>query len=97
MEAVPAPDSVFIGGSGGNLDEILKAVLSKNPYVNAVINAIALESLNEALRCMAKYKFENVEITNISISKAKKAGPYHMMMGQNPIYVISGKGCGPQG
>jgi len=94
LDELPAPDSVFIGGSGGNLDEILKAVLAKNPYVNAVINSIALESLNEALRCMDKYKFENVEITNISVSKAKKAGPYHMMMGQNPIYVISGKGCG---
>lgn len=91
---LPNPDAVFIGGSSGNMHEIIDAVLEKNPRVNVVINTITLQSLNEALECMDKYKFEDVEIVNLSVSKSKKIGHYDMMMGQNPIYVISGKGSG---
>lgn len=94
LDDLPRPDCVFIGGSGGNLDEIIEAVLNKNPFVNVVINAITLESLNEALSCMEKYKFDCVDIVNAAISKCKKIGPYHMMTGHNPIYIISGKGSG---
>lgn len=91
---LPKPDCVFIGGSSGNMGKIIEAVLNKNPHVNVVINTIALESLNEVLACMDKYKFENVEVVNVSVSRAKKVGAYNMMIGQNPIYVISGRGSG---
>ena len=94
FDDLPKPDCVFIGGSSGNMDRIIEAVLSKNPFVNVVINTITLESLNEAISCMEKYKFDCVEILNAAISKCKKVGSYHMMIGQNPIYVISGKGSG---
>lgn len=94
LENLPSPDCVFIGGSGGNLEKIICEVLKKNKTANVVINAIALESVNEAIRCMEKFKFEHVEITNAWISKSKKIGSYNMMMGQNPIYIISGKGSG---
>jgi len=26
------------------------------------------------------------------VARAKKAGPYHMMMGQNPVYILSADG-----
>ena len=94
LENLPKPDSAFIGGSSGNMDDIINVLLHKNPDVNVVINTITLQSLNEALYCMEKYNFENVEIVNISVSKSKKIGLYDMMMGQNPIYIISGKGSG---
>ena len=91
---LPKPDAVFIGGSGGYMDDIISEVIKKNPFVTVVINTITLQSLNEALNCMEKYKFKDVEIINLSISKAKKIGHYDMMIGQNPIYIISGKGSG---
>ena len=91
IKELPCPDACFIGGSSGNMDDIINAVLKKNPYVNVVINTITLQSLNEAINCIEKYKFENVEIINVSVAKSKKAGKYDLMMGQNPIYIISGK------
>ncbi|MFA9422583.1 MAG: precorrin-6y C5,15-methyltransferase (decarboxylating) subunit CbiE [Sedimentibacter sp.] len=94
LDNLPKPDSVFIGGSGGNMDEIFNFVLNKNPNVNIVINTITLQSLNEALQAMEKYKLRDVEIVNLTVSKSKKVGYYDMMMGQNPIYIISGKGSG---
>lgn len=94
FDNLPRPDCAFIGGSSGRLDEIIRELLKKNPYVNVVINTITLESLNEGLDCMEKYKFENVEIINMTVAKSRKLGPYNMMMGQNPIYIISGRGSG---
>lgn len=94
LENLPKPDACFIGGSSGNMDEIINAVLKKNPYVNVVINTITLQSLNEAINCMEKYNFRDVEIASVTVAKSKKMGRYDLMMGQNPIYIISGKGCG---
>ena len=94
LERLPKPDACFIGGSSGNMDEIINAVLNKNPHVNVVINTITLQSLNEAINCMEKYSFEDVEIVSVTVAKSKKAGRYDLMMGQNPIYIISGKGSG---
>ena len=74
------------------MDDIINAILRKNPNVNLVINTITLQSLNEAMSCMEKYGFRDVEIVNISVAKSRKVGRYDMMIGQNPIYVISGKG-----
>lgn len=91
---LPNPDACFIGGSNGNMDEIINAVLKKNPNVNVVINTITLQSLNEAIYCMDKYKFDDVEIVNVTVAKSKRIGKYDLIMGQNPIYIISGKGSG---
>lgn len=94
LESLPAPDACFIGGSSGNMDEIMAMVLEKNPTVKIVINTITLESLNEALECMKKYHLEDVEIVNVSVARSREVGRYHMMMAQNPIYIISGRGKG---
>lgn len=94
ITALPNPDACFIGGSGGNMDEIINAVLRKNPHVNLVINTVTLQSLNEAVECMEKYRIDDVEIVSVSVAKSKKIGSYDLMTAQNPIYVISGKGSG---
>ena len=43
---------LFIGGSSGNMKDILKLLLSKNPRIRVVINCIALESVGEAMNCL---------------------------------------------
>lgn len=92
IQDLPKPDACFIGGSSGNMDEIINAVLKKNPNVNVVINTITLQSLNEAINCMEEYRFKDVEIVSVAVAKSKKMGKYDLMIGQNPIYIISGKG-----
>lgn len=94
LEDLPPPDALFIGGSKGNLMAILRAALAKNPCVRVVINAIALETLAQAVSALGELDFRHVDIAQIAVSRAKAVGPYHMMMGQNPVYVISGEGNG---
>ncbi|MGN1166115.1 MAG: precorrin-6A reductase [Lachnospiraceae bacterium] len=95
MEGLPKPDCVFIGGSRGNLREILWKSVEENPEVRIVINAISLETMTEAISCLKELKekenlcIEEEEIVQLSVAKSKLVGDYHMMMGQNPIFIIS--------
>jgi precorrin-6B C5,15-methyltransferase / cobalt-precorrin-6B C5,C15-methyltransferase len=89
MEQLPEPTHAFIGGSSGNLKDIMMLLLNKNPKVRIVINAITLETISEALHCVKNLDVAEVEVVQISISKSHTIGDYHMMMGQNPVYIIS--------
>ncbi len=93
LEDLPVPTHAFIGGSSGNLKAILELLLKKNPGIRIVINAIALETVSEALACVRKLPLERVDIASVSVGKARSVGSYHMMMGQNPVYVISCSGA----
>ena len=89
---LPAPTHVFIGGTGGNLREILTVLLEQNPQVRIVATAIALESVAELTGCMKEFSFRETEVVCLHVSKARKAGPYHLMTGQNPIYIFTMQG-----
>ncbi len=91
---LPTPTHAFIGGSSGNMKEILQLLLSKNPQVRVVVNAITLETVAEANSCFKELGFTDIDITQIQAAKAKKVGPYEMMMGQNPVYIFAGTGKG---
>ncbi len=89
--ALPQPDCVFIGGSGGNMDEIFAAVLAKNENARIVVNAIALETLGEARAAFARQGIP-CETVCVNTARAEQIGRYAMMQANNPIYIISGGG-----
>ena len=89
LEDLPAPTHAFIGGSSGNLKQIMELILDKNPAARIVINAIALETVAEALHCLKELPVKETDIAAVSVGKSKEVGHYHMMMGQNPVYIIS--------
>lgn len=89
MEELPAPTHGFIGGSSGNLRAIIALLLKKNPHVKIVINCITLETVSEALEAIRAYDFTETDLVQISSSRSKSVGRYHMMMGENPIYIIT--------
>lgn len=89
LENLEPPTHAFIGGSSGNMETILRLLLEKNPSVRIVINCIALETVSETLQCLKTLPVKEEEILQISVSKGKSVGNYHMMMGENPIYIIS--------
>lgn len=89
LEDLPVPTHAFIGGSSGNMKEILELLLRKNPEVRVVINCIALESVSETLDCMKTLPVKDVDIIHVSSARSKTLGRYHMMTGMNPIYIVS--------
>ena len=89
LKDLPVPTHAFIGGSSGNLKEIVQILIEKNPQVRIVINCITLETVSEALETAKKFGFEENEIVQLSAARSKAIGRYHMMMGENPIYIIT--------
>ena len=92
LEPLPAPDAVFIGGSGGNLSEILRLLCGKNPEVRVVISAISLEMLEEARRSLRECGFAEAEVCQLSSARGKLVGGYTMMAANNPVFLLSGGG-----
>ena len=89
LEKLPAPTHAFIGGSSGNMKEIVNLLLEKNPGVRIVINCIALETAAEVMNLLKETTFEYQDIVQVYVGKSRTLGKYHMMMGQNPVYIIT--------
>ena len=94
----PAPTHVFIGGSNGNLREITLFALKKNPSVRIVANFVSLENLCEMQAVLISLekeeKIKDIEISQVSVSRAEKAGDFHLMKALNPVYIVSFSGRG---
>lgn len=88
LKPLPPPTHVFVGGSLGNLRDILELVLCKNEEVRVVLTAITIETLSQALAWLKERKIQG-EIVQLCVSRADCVGGYHMMRGENPVYVIS--------
>ena len=92
LETLEAPTHVFIGGSSGNLQEILSCVLEKNENARIVVNAISLETVKEVMEAAESGTLKSPEITQLTVSRSRELGRYHMMTGQNPVYIVSAGG-----
>ncbi len=92
LEGLPSPEAAFVGGSGGKLESILHALTAQNPRVRVVVNAITLETLEAGVRLLEDLAFENVEVTQVSISKTARKGTRHLLTAQNPVFIISAQG-----
>ena len=86
---LPMPTHVFIGGSSGEMRDILKTVFGKNERARVVINTVTAESFAEVIDCAGDYPEIEPDIIQVSITRFKKAGRYHLADALNPVYVIT--------
>ena len=89
IKAMPAPNCVFVGGSGGDLCDMLDIIYSKNPQCRVVINAITVETLAEVAAYYKLHQDYSLDIVNVFVARGKKLGSYNLMMAQNPVYVMT--------
>lgn len=89
LKSLPVPDKAFIGGSGGNLCPVLEWLFECNPRVRVVLNCITLETLQEATEAMERMGI-TWKCAQINVAKTRKAGRYHMMTAQNPVFILDG-------
>lgn len=89
IKNMPAPDCVFVGGSGGDLCEMLDIIYAKNSDCRVVINAITIETLAEVADYYKKHQDYSLEIVNVCVARSRKLGSYNLMMAQNPVYVMT--------
>ncbi|WP_313134623.1 precorrin-6A reductase [Anaerocolumna sp.] len=89
FNGLPAPTHAFLGGSSGNMKGILEKLYEINPRLRVVINAITLETISEVTALLSVLPIENQEIVQVQVSRAKTLGRYHLLQGENPVYIIS--------
>lgn len=89
MKNLPKPDKAFIGGSKGNLKEIISDLLEKNPNIRIVANAVSLEAISELTGLIKHFEFEDTQVVQMSVARSKKLGNYNLMMGQNPVFIVA--------
>lgn len=92
MADLPAPTHMFVGGSSGNLKDIVKCALEKNPKVRIVVNSVTLETISETLELPKQCAVVQEEIVCINAANSRKLGRYNLMTAQNPVYIAVFRG-----
>lgn len=94
LETLPVPTHVFIGGSGGRLPDIIKAVREKNPEARFVVNAVTLETMAQIGQIPERFpEYQDMEILQVNLTRSRPAGKYHMMSAENPVMIACFGGC----
>lgn len=84
-------NKVFIGGSGGNLSEILDWIVSRHTVSGSrvVINAVTLDTLVVARRCLVSPAFDTPEIIQVAVNRIEKIGNSDMFRPESPVFIIT--------
>ena len=90
LDGLTGPDSVFVGGSGGQLNEILTAAGQRlNPGGRIVVNLAALERAQEAYHQLIGLGFRT-EMVMISAARGKEmADGTTRLESLNPVFVVT--------
>ena len=91
LEALPAPDAVFIGGTKGSMAAVVDTVLAKkNANARICIAAIALESLSAAIAALTAHGL-SAEVTQLAVSRTRPAGQAPPADRQQPHFSDHGR------
>ena len=98
LEGLPAPDAVFIGGSTGEMEQILRQVLAANPAARLVITAVSMETVAQATGLLQQLAEEGLlqpyAATQVGITRTKEAGSYHLLSPESPVFIFEAQGMG---
>ena len=83
-------DVIFIGGTGGDTQKIVELSQTKlKSGGRIVIGTILIETLSAVLQILENLEFEEIDITQVTISKSRKTSTGTMMLARNPVTIIS--------
>ncbi|MFJ7405523.1 MULTISPECIES: precorrin-6y C5,15-methyltransferase (decarboxylating) subunit CbiE [unclassified Lysinibacillus] len=89
LEHFPDPDAIFIGGTGGEMVELLQLCCARlKPNGRIVLNAATIENLYKAVEAFKACDFA-VEILQAQLARSKPILDMTRFVPLNPIYIIS--------
>ncbi len=86
---LPTPTHVFIGGSSGNLVEIMRNLSARKAPIRITATAVSLNAISELTAVLESFPVQDTETIMIQTSRAKKTGAYQLMLGGNPVYIFT--------
>ena len=89
LDAWPDPDAVFIGGSGGELAELIDLCLQRlRPGGWLVMNFATLENLSTAIDTLKRLGAD-WDACQIQASRSSPILDMHRLQAENPVWIIS--------
>jgi precorrin-6Y C5,15-methyltransferase (decarboxylating) len=89
LDGLPSPTTVFIGGSGGRMEEIIDLVSRRlKPGGRIVINIVALEHLSVAINAL-KARGLVPEVTLVNVARSTNVGELTRFEALNPVFVVT--------
>ena len=89
LSDLPDPTHVFIGGSGGEIRDILKEVFSRNSEARVVVNCITSETLAALKTALKELVVRDFQCTQVIVNREEMLGHYHYLRAGNPVFIIS--------
>lgn len=84
----PTPDAVFIGGSGGELAQLITLCMAKLLAGGClVMNFVTIENLSTALEAL-KLSGASWDITQLQASRSQPILHMHRMRAENPVWIV---------
>ncbi len=90
LPRLPQVDAVMVGGTWGDTRQVIELAadrLKKGGRI--VIDTILIETLYQAVTAINDLEMVEVDITQVTIAKARKVTTGTMMLARNPVMIIS--------
>lgn len=90
LPKLPQVDAVVVGGTWGDTRQVIDLAagrLKKGGRI--VIDTILIETMYQAITAINDLNLADVDITQVTIAKARKVTTGTMMLARNPVMIIS--------
>ncbi|MFZ5480802.1 MAG: precorrin-6y C5,15-methyltransferase (decarboxylating) subunit CbiE [Myxococcota bacterium] len=86
LDSLPEPDRVFVGGSGGNMGELVAGILSRCKG-KVVVNVATIENLAE---CVSALKLAGAtwSVTQVAVSRSSPILDLTRFEALNPVWIV---------
>jgi cobalt-precorrin-6B (C15)-methyltransferase len=90
LPSLPKVDAIIVGGTKGKTEKIIELCISKlKKNGRLVVDTILIETMYKAMRTIKKEKMDEIEVTQVTISKGKEVPSGTMLISRNPILILS--------
>jgi cobalt-precorrin-6B (C15)-methyltransferase len=90
LPSLPQVDAVIVGGTWGDTRQVIQLAIGRlKKGGRIVIDTILIETQYQALATISEMELSEVDVTQVTIAKARKVTTGTMMLARNPVMIIS--------
>ena len=92
LPALPEVDAIVVGGTWGDARQVIQLAVGRlKKGGRIVIDTILIETMYQALTAVNELQLIDVDVTQVTIAKARKVTTGTMMLARNPVMMISAR------
>jgi cobalt-precorrin-6B (C15)-methyltransferase len=90
LPGLPQVDAVIVGGTWGDARQVIQLAVERlKKGGRIVIDTILIETMYQAITAVGELGLAEIDITQVTIAKARKVTTGTMMLARNPVMIIS--------